>query len=220
MYQVSCLDCEGGEQKKTAMYVGQTSRSMYERGQEHLLGLRKKNENNPLFKHVTEEHNGDTKVKFEMKTVKKHFSAFQRIVHESVLIERTSKAKNFSILNSRGEWGRSHLPRLKIDNSKENLVMNNGFSKEDEVWNVSERSDRKDKAKRKAFSDNKADDNEPKSNNEKSKTFYFKNNDLKDCPKAAIKSNESKPNSLQTDIFRFLAADPNFRVRKKLKRNF
>ena len=220
VYQVSCLDCEGGEQKKTAMYVGQTSRSMYERGQEHLLGLRKKNENNPLFKHVTEEHNGDTKVKFEMKTVKKHFSAFQRIVHESVLIERTSKAKNFSILNSRGEWGRSHLPRLKIDNSKENLVMNNGFSKEDEVWNVSERSDRKDKAKRKAFSDNKADDNEPKSNNEKSKTFYFKNNDLKDCPKAAIKSNESKPNSLQTDIFRFLAADPNFRVRKKLKRNF
>ena len=175
---------------------------------------------NVVFKHVTEEHNGDTKVKFEMKTVKKHFSAFQRIVHESVLIERTSKAKNFSILNSRGEWGRSHLPRLKIDNSKENLVMNNGFSKEDEVWNVSERSDRKDKAKRKAFSDNKADDNEPRSNNEKSKTFYFKNNDLKDCPKAAIKSNESKPNSLQTDIFRFLAADPNFRVRKKLKRNF
>ena len=70
------------------------------------------------------------------------------------------------------------------------------------------------------LTDNKADDNEPKSNNEKSKTFYFKNNDLKDCHKAAIKSNESKPNSLQTDIFRFLAADPNFRVRKKLKRNF
>ena len=92
------------------------------------MGLRKKQENSPLFKHVSEVHNGEN-VNFRMHTVKKHFSAFSRLVHEAVMIERTSKVNEFSIMNSKGEWGRSHLPRLKLDdsetNSKESLVANN-----------------------------------------------------------------------------------------------
>ena len=222
VYQISCQDCEEGEQKKSAIYIGQTSRSLHERGKEHLLGLRQKQEKNPLFKHVSEVHDGDTKMKFEMKTVKKHFSAFSRLIHESVLIERTSKAGNLTILNSKGEWGRSHLPRLKLDNSMNesnvDLVINNVFSKEEEEWNVSERRGGKDKVKRKASSEKIADDDEPKSNNKK--TFSFTHNDIKNSTKAAIISNAvPKPNfKRQTDIYRFLAADPDFSVRKK-KRN-
>ena len=52
-----------------------------------------------------------------MKTKKKHFSAFSRLIHESVVLERTSKAKDSNILNSKGEWGKMHLPRLRIDES-------------------------------------------------------------------------------------------------------
>ena len=60
-----------------------------------------------------------------MKIVKKHYSAFQRLVHEAVRIERNSKDKNISSLNSKSEYGRGHLPRLIID-EPENVKVDRG----------------------------------------------------------------------------------------------
>ena len=229
VYQISCLECaeRHGEQqeRKSAIYIGQTSRSIHERGQEHLLSLRKKQENSPLFKHASEEHSGISNIKFEMKVVKKHFSAISRLVHEAVLIERTSGANNVSILNSRGEFGRSHLPRLKLDDSmiesKANLVIKNNFKKHEEEWNVSEVRDQGVKVKRKASSEHKADDIEPLSSTNATVTFSFSSNDIENSTKAASKLNsncggETKLKK-QTDLFRFVAANPNFKCRKKVK---
>ena len=50
VYEIACLKC--AETNKNSKYVGQTSRSAYERGSEHLKGLLDKNENNPLYKHA------------------------------------------------------------------------------------------------------------------------------------------------------------------------
>ena len=50
-----------------------------------------------------------------MKIVKQHFSAFSRLIHESVRIDRNSKDKSISILNSKSEWGFNKLPRLVIE---------------------------------------------------------------------------------------------------------
>ena len=224
VYKISCLECadeKNGDKIKAAVYVGQTSRSLYERGQEHLLGLRKMHDNSPLFKHVSEDHNGNNNINFEMKTVKKHFSAFSRLVNEAVMIDRISKSNSCSTLNSRGEWGRSHLPRLKIDEvlseSRENLVKKNNFSKSLEEWNVSETRNLKEKVKRKASPETKTDDDDTHDSNP-SETFNFSKSDIETSSKAAkFNSNTGGPKvSKQTKIFRFLAADHNFKT-KKLK---
>ena len=54
-------------------------------------------------------------VKFEMKIIKQHFSAFSRLIHESVRIDRNSRDNSISILNSKSEWGSNKLPRLVIE---------------------------------------------------------------------------------------------------------
>ena len=222
---ISCLECEEKEgNDKTAVYVGQTSRSMFERGQEHLYGLRSRKETSPLFKHTLEEHDSDLEIRYEMKVIKKHFSSFSRLVHESVVIERTSKADNFSILNSRGEWERTHLPRLTIDvdslnGSKETLVKNNNFSKTEEAWNMTETKKQKEMVKRKASSEeNSVEDKKLVSNDNKNiAKFSFSSSDSKGFSKAAKKSNSNFGGQVQTDIYRFLATNPNFKSRKKLK---
>ena len=53
-----------------------------------------------------------------MRVIRKHFSAFSRLVHEAVMINRTSKADKISIMNSKGEYGRTYLPRLIVDDNK------------------------------------------------------------------------------------------------------
>ena len=115
VYQISCLNCS--EKKEAALYIGQTSRSLHERGVEHLQGLIKKQEDSPLFKHVSEVHQGVT-VDFRMRVIRRHFSAFSRLVHEAVMINRVSNAGDISIMNSKGEYGRTYLPRLIIDDNK------------------------------------------------------------------------------------------------------
>ena len=226
VYKISCKECEEKvKDKKIAVYVGQTSRSMYERGQEHLMGLRKMQETSPLFKHVSEEHSDNINIRFEMKLIKKHFSAISRLVHESVLIDRTSKANDLNILNSKGEWGRTHLPRLKIDQplfeARDNLMKENNFSSIEKDWNVAGRKNLNVKAKRKVSSEKAAeDDREPLSNiKKKLATFSFSSNDIDVSSKVADKSdkNNGKGHKTQSEIYRFLASDPNFKVRKKMK---
>ena len=127
VYQISCLECANARADsnendpnrcRLAIYTGQTARTGYERGREHFDGLKKKHENNPLFKHAAEAHN-KAEIEFKMKVVKRHFSAFSRLVHESVLIESTSKNSSISVLNSRLDFARGVLPRLVIEDDEE-----------------------------------------------------------------------------------------------------
>ena len=108
-------DCE--KESSSSKYVGQTSRSAFERGSEHLKGLIDKNENSPLYKHAAEEHNSDF-IEFKMKVLKKHYSAFSRLIHEAVLIERIAANPMISVLNSKSEFGRVSLPRLTLNDEK------------------------------------------------------------------------------------------------------
>ena len=129
VYQISCLECAataggvnapGQRRCRPAIYIGQTSRTGFERGKEQFDGLKKKNENNPLFKHVADKHNRNAEVKFRMTVVKRHFSAFSRLIHKALRIERMSKL-DVEILNSRGEFQRNVLPRLVVENDKDDI---------------------------------------------------------------------------------------------------
>ena len=119
MYDITCVACCGdGNTNKPAIYTGQTSLSLHERGKQHLVGFLKKSDASPLYKHVMEAHDGE-EVDFKMKVIRKHFTAFSRLVHEAVRIERLSNAPDIRVLNSKSEYGRTKLPRLTIE--EENL---------------------------------------------------------------------------------------------------
>ena len=128
---MTCTKCEeeANERKDVNVpiyrYTGTTSRSLYERGAEHLKAFKDKDiEKSVLLKHSHDKHEGNF-VQFSMKIIKKHYSAFQRLVHEAVRIERNSRDKNISSLNSKSEYGRGHLPRLII-NEPENVKVDRG----------------------------------------------------------------------------------------------
>ena len=113
VYRVTCQECAIRQVK--AEYTGETSRTAYLRGREHWDGLEKEQEKNALWKHCVEEHGGN-KVTFSMKVLRSHKAALSRQVHESVEIE-CSKAKY--VLNSKGEWNGSRIPRIRIEVGEE-----------------------------------------------------------------------------------------------------
>ena len=128
---MTCTKCEEeaseGKDASAPIYncTGTTSRSLHERGAEHLKAFKDKDiEKSVMLKHSHDKHEGNF-VLFSMKIVKKHYSAFQRLVHEAVRIERNSKDKNISSLNSKSEYGRGHLPRLIVD-EPENVKIDRG----------------------------------------------------------------------------------------------
>ena len=65
------------------------------------------------LKHVLDKHEGETLglVDFRMKVVKFHKSAFERQIHESVMIQAS---KPHFLLNSKMEYTRCQIPRISI----------------------------------------------------------------------------------------------------------
>ena len=67
----------------------------------------------PLWEHMQEEHNGKfDPTWFKMKMEMKHRSALQRQIREALDIEGSSAE---IILNKKGEWNGSRIPRIKIE---------------------------------------------------------------------------------------------------------
>ena len=109
-YVTRCLACSGkGDDSK---YYGESSRTAYERGCEHNKDYQDESEESHMHKHQVLDHPGeDEQPEFEMRIVRQHKSAFERQVHEAVLIEMGSG----NILNSRGEFNRCEIPRLRVE---------------------------------------------------------------------------------------------------------
>ena len=107
-------NCDKNE-KETRMYkyIGETCRSSYESGAEHLSDMRLIMPGSHLLKHVLDKHEGETldQVDFRMKVIKFHKSPFERQIHESVLIQAS---KPHFLLNSKMEYNRCQIPRITI----------------------------------------------------------------------------------------------------------
>ena len=132
-YEIKCLTCENEdlarieeeagdnlelkkqleEKMQTPIYVGETSRSGYERGFEHLDMLATLSSNSVMLRHMLLKHGERdmSEIKWGMRITSYNRTAFERQLEEAVKIERTSKS-NVNILNSRSEWASSALPRL------------------------------------------------------------------------------------------------------------
>ena len=95
------------------LYVGQSSRTLYERACEHMNGLKNLDTANFLFKHWATAHSEMlTSPEFQFKVVKCHKSPLDRMLHEAVRI--IDKAT----MNSRSESDGYKIPRIKIEPNK------------------------------------------------------------------------------------------------------
>merc|ERR1712130_717996 len=131
IYETWCLTCEKKEKEKIEemeldeeeklrllrkvrlhKYVGETSRSLYERGLEHLRDLNELKQESHMLKHYFDHHPEEEleKMEFGAKIIKAARTAFNRQVGESVYIQEN--AANHAILNSKSEYNRCALPRL------------------------------------------------------------------------------------------------------------
>ena len=114
-YVTTCINCvkirkEDNTAKEPARYIGESARSGYERGREHLDDYLHRREDSHMAKHSMLEHPGE-EVTFKMKVLAKHKSAFERQVTEAVLIEMGDDGR---LLNSKGGFNRCVLPRLQV----------------------------------------------------------------------------------------------------------
>ena len=108
-YKTECQTCQERSGKER-IYVGESARTAYERGQEHSQDYLKLQEDNPLYKNWVEEYQDEERPIFSMKVIRSHVSPFVRQIHEAVCIEMNAN----KTLNSKGEYNRCQLPRLGV----------------------------------------------------------------------------------------------------------
>ena len=131
VYQTYCMTCrerdeeriklEAGEDDKKARdeisrmklhkYIGETSRSSFERSQEHLNDMRQLKPSSHLLRHALDQHEGEQlgSIRFGMEIIKYTRTSFERQILESVCIQQNT---HHHILNSRSEYNRCSVPRL------------------------------------------------------------------------------------------------------------
>ena len=132
IYEIKCISCEeraleeilekseGDEEVMKKMkkemrihkYIGESSRSAYERGYEHLDKLASLNSQSHMLRHMVMRHEGEEfeKVKWGMNVLSFKRTPFERQLEEAVLITRESD--NHEILNSKSKYNQCTLPRL------------------------------------------------------------------------------------------------------------
>ena len=149
LYENICVECNPGGSSKgelerprediPTIYVGETSRSLFERAKEHWAGMKGGATKNHMIKHVTLEHDG-REPKFVLKLIRQFKSALARQVAEAVRIRR--RGGEGGILNSKGEFNRCHIPRLRVEEvDTENLELADKEVREQEMITLREQDD-------------------------------------------------------------------------------
>ena len=101
------------EEGKKAEYWGESTRNGFCRGKEHIKGLKNENKKAPLWRHASAFHGGEKKPEwYKMKVEKVHRTPLVRQVAEGVEIATCDADV---IMNSKGEWNGSKLPRMVIE---------------------------------------------------------------------------------------------------------
>ena len=130
VYENICRACNPGVGKKgrvgevrsdiPTIYVGETSRTMYERGREHWADWRGRRTTSHIAKHQEEVHKGEGEPDFILKAVKSYKTALSRQIGEAVRIRR--RGGEGSILNSKAEFSRCRIPRLVLDRNMDEEI--------------------------------------------------------------------------------------------------
>ena len=156
LYQLWCMSCEQRDleklkeaseseeefkEKKEKLrlfkYIGESARSGFERGFEHLNKLATLSSDSCLLRHMVSHHEGEDmeEVKFGMKILKYARSSFERQISEAVTIQQ--EQDSHEILNSRAEYNSCSLPRLTTrmgDEEMESWERTLRKEKEEDDW--------------------------------------------------------------------------------------
>ena len=139
VYETWCMTCQEKEEKmimeeykeeewkermkkmKIVKYIGESSRSCFERGWEHLNDMASLKSTSHMLRHlVTCHEDADfSDIQFGMKVAKFTRSSFDRQILEAVLIDQ-EKDKN-NIHNAKAEYNRSSLPKLSASTENETI---------------------------------------------------------------------------------------------------
>ena len=124
VYENICGECNQGAKGKEevtggnpdipSIYVGETSRTIFERANEHwgaALGSTAARSKSHMAKHQEMVHEG-REPKFIMRVVKFHRTALSRQIGEAIRIRR--RGGEGAVLNSKGEFNRSFIPGLQL----------------------------------------------------------------------------------------------------------
>ena len=93
-----CLTCE--EEGRKTQYVGESSRSLAERYQEHLDDAKGNKEESHMWIHSRDQHQGI--MRYKVSQIKGHKSAMMRQISESIEIKIRS-AEGINLLNNKAE---------------------------------------------------------------------------------------------------------------------
>ena len=125
VYMNICTKCNPGvgEEKHKltppthppSLYIGESSKSLYERGREHWRDYRGKHEDSHILKHHQLHHGGQGEPSFHLKPLKYSTTALNRQITEAVLIQKWGEE---TILNSRSEFNRCQISRLTLGEDK------------------------------------------------------------------------------------------------------
>ena len=125
LYETWCETCQLRDEKtaeeaeedtksiKLYKYIGESSRSGFLRGKNHLDDARLLSTSSHMLKHFILKHQDDRpeEMIFRMKVICFKKSAYERQVHESILIQQN---RHHHLLNSKSEYNRCSLPRLTV----------------------------------------------------------------------------------------------------------
>ena len=117
-YTIKCKTCEAEGKKR--QYVGETSRTIYDRLQEHQEALEKKTDSYGVMKHWLEEHGErQSPPEYAVGFHKSHKAALHRQIWEAVEI---ASKKPETLLNSKTEWGVNPLPEMNTEFNTQNEI--------------------------------------------------------------------------------------------------
>ena len=133
VYENICAECNKGAGGKEevrevdtqvpSLYIGETSRTLQERGREHWADYRggaKAKQKSHIFKHQELQHRGE-EAKFMLRAISFHKSALSRQTAEAVRIKR--RGGEGAVLNSKAEFNRCYIPRLRLVDEEETKEM-------------------------------------------------------------------------------------------------
>ena len=108
LYSIECMEChnhiEEGQQK--AIYFGESGRTLFDRGAEHLTAHRLRNPESVLVEHEENCHEGN-QVEWKMSAM-----GFPKgnLLRQAMEAQNISQAENCQVLNRKGEWGQNLPP--------------------------------------------------------------------------------------------------------------
>ena len=103
-------------------YIGETNRSGYERGREHMAQYKNMDGGSHLLKHYLKHHKNIGMEEMEIgRKIKSSFkSAIERQISEAVAISRADK-EGVILMNSKAEYNRCKLPRLNTQSIEDQM---------------------------------------------------------------------------------------------------